>query len=265
MQGVSIPTHSVRISPTWRTCPVALSSQKCQRGRNISDCLLTYEEGKQITSQFSKQPSISKLTILTFCVRRRQLKSNLSMRNCSLEEHSLNSDKVSRKDWTVWYKQLDVWQLIHYCWKVPLVRDREPHGGSAAWSSGWGKPQKLPGIPELLWRVLVTTYFPLDKRVGGKICHQRHQEVCYLRAGMAWWLFCFSPGMLVPPLRLRLSGKHIQLWRQPRWHPVAVDAWRYSLPLDRPPQWLSHSLPLTVGLAVGLCLPYFIFNASTGI
>lgn len=67
VQGVSIPTHSVRISPTRGTCPVALSSQKCQRGRNISDCLPTYEGGKQNTSQFSKQTSFSKLTLLTFC------------------------------------------------------------------------------------------------------------------------------------------------------------------------------------------------------
>lgn len=203
VQGVSIPTHSVRISPTWGTCPVTLSSQKCQSGRNISDCLLIYEEGKQITRQFSKQPSFSKLTILTFCERRRQLKCNLSMRNCNLEERGLNSEKVSRKDWTMSYKQLDVWQLFHNCWKVSLVRYREAHGGSAAWS----KPQKFLAIPEPLRRVLVTNYFPLDKHLGGKSCHQWHQDVCYPKVGMAWWLFWFSPGILVPPVRLRLCGK----------------------------------------------------------
>lgn len=185
VQGVSIPTHSVRILPTWETCPVALSSQKCQRGRNVSGCLLTYEEEKQITSQFSKQPSFSKLTVLTFCERRRQLRCDPSLRNCSLEQCSLSSEKVSRKDWTTSCKQLDIWQLIHYCWEVSLVRDREPHGGSAAWSSSWGKSQKFPVIPELLWTVLVTNYFPLDKHVGGKICHQCHQEVHYPWAQLA--------------------------------------------------------------------------------
>lgn len=134
------------------------------KGGNISGCPLTLEEGKQSTSQFSKQPFFSKLAMLTSCERRRQLKCSLAMGKGSLGESSLDSEEVPRKDWS---SGASSW-----------ISDSSLSTAESChlWSLT-GALEEFPGIPELLCRVLVTNCFPLDKHMGGRVCPQWHQEV----------------------------------------------------------------------------------------